>query len=147
LRRLIDAPHAIAVVIDRDWEAYWRQRCANPLDDAETLKIDSEGKIAEIGQPPACLADIQGQYIGLMKFSPEGLATIVDAFDRAIRSGSLDGKAPEKAYMTDLLQAIIKQGHSVWPVFIDGGWVEVDTVHDLRLAVTRERLARIGGSA
>ena len=33
--------------------------------------------------------------------------------------------------MTDLLQLLISSGWNVRPAFIDGGWIEVDTVSDL----------------
>ena len=29
--------------------------------------------------------------------------------------------------MTDLIQALIKKGVIVRPIFIDGGWVEIDS--------------------
>ena len=41
------------------------------------------------------------------------------------------GKPVKKAYMTDLLQAIIDLGYRVDAVPVHGGWVEVDTVEDL----------------
>ncbi len=143
LKSLMKFPRDICVVIDRAWETYWKERFSNPLDDAETLKMDSRGRIVEIGQRPEKREDIQGQYIGLMKFSGEGLAILKQVFDAALRSGSLCGKPPEKAYMTDMLQAIIDDGYDVWPVFADGGWVEIDTAHDLNAPITQHRLRGI----
>jgi choline kinase len=147
LRAVLDSPHAISVAVDQDWESYWRARCTDPLDDAETLKLSPDGRITEIGQPPESLADIQGQYIGLTKFSASGLAILIEVFDRALQGGDLGGKPPQRAFMTDLLQAIIARGHDVHPVFIRGEWVEVDTVGDLELPITRERLTAIRESA
>ena len=37
-------------------------------------------------------------------------------------------------YMTDLLQGMIDLGHPLAAVPIDGGWVEVDSIRDLRVA-------------
>jgi choline kinase len=139
LHALIQSPHDIAVVIDREWETYWCERFTNLMDDAETLKIDQQGKIVEIGQSPKTLDDIEGQYIGLMKFTEKGLSILRAAF----ASGSLGEKTAEKAYMTDILQAIIKAGHDVWPVFIEGDWIEIDTVNDLNLEITKQRLKKI----
>jgi hypothetical protein len=45
--------------------------------------------------------------------------------------------------MTDLLQAVIDGGSEVWPVPIDGSWVEIDSVSDLNLEITRTRLQAI----
>jgi len=142
LEALILSPHDISVVVDLAWAEYWRLRYANPLDDAESLKIDDRGRIVDIGQPPEALEAIQGQYIGLMKFTEAGLKILKYAFDN-MQYGSLQGTPPEKAYMTDILHAIIRAGYDIWPVFIEGGWVEVDTVTDLNLPITRKRLALI----
>ena len=37
--------------------------------------------------------------------------------------------------MTDMLQTLIDEGHDVGPAFIDGGWVEIDTVDDMNLQI------------
>jgi len=147
LKTLMKFPRDICVVVDRAWETYWKERFSNPLDDAETLKMDSRGRIVEIGQRPERQEDIQGQYIGLMKFSVEGLAILKHVFDASLRSGDLCGKPPEKAYMTDMLQAVIDGGYDVWPVFAEGGWVEIDTMHDLNAPITRHRLRGIKDGA
>ena len=39
-----------------------------------------------------------------------------------------------KAYMTDLLMELILRGIGVYAVPVDGGWLEIDTPHDLELA-------------
>lgn len=143
LRALLASTADIAVTIDLDWEQYWRARNENPLDDAETLRMDEAGRIIEIGQRPESLDQTQGQYMGLMKFSPRGLETLRDTFHRACAASALRGKSPEKAYMTDLLQLMIDEGSVVSAVKVYGGWVEVDTVSDLESKVTRERLSGI----
>ena len=84
--------------------------------------------------------------MGLMKFSPRGLDILCDTFHRARAAGTLRGKSPEKAYMTDLLQLMIDEGNALSAVKVQGGWVEVDTVSDLESAVTRERLAGIAAA-
>jgi choline kinase len=146
LRALLASPADIAVTIDLDWEQYWRARNENPLADAETLKLDADGRIMEIGQKPLSLADIEGQYMGLMKFSATGAAALGAAFAKGKAEGSIRGKRPEKAYMTDLLQAMIDSGIRLDSVPVHGGWVEVDTVSDLTADTTRLRLAEIARS-
>ena len=39
----------------------------NPLSDAETLKIDDNGNIFELGKKPNSFDEIEGQYIGIIK--------------------------------------------------------------------------------
>jgi len=143
LKALIKSKADIAVTIDMKWEGYWRERNENPLDDAETLKLRKDGTISEIGQKPSSLEEIEGQYMGLMKFSSEGVRQIKSAFHSALESGKLLGKEVENSYMTDLLQSIVNIGGKVASVQIDEDWVEVDTVEDLHAPITLERVKRI----
>lgn len=143
LRAVMACESDLAVAVDLEWESYWRERHEDPLDDAESLKIDSGGNITEIGQPPESAERIEGQYMGLMKFSRRGVRLIRERYHRALREGYLGGRPAEQAYMTDLLQAVIDDGHPVRAVTTRAPWVEVDTVDDLRSGVTRSRLAAI----
>ncbi len=143
LQALLRSKADIAVTIDLDWEAYWRARNEDPLDDAETLKLAEDGRILEIGQKPKSLAEIEGQYMGLMKFTAQGMQLLIKTFHDAKGAGSLRGKPLEKAYMTDMLQAMIDLGYRLESVPVRGGWVEVDTVSDLLSPVTTERLSQI----
>ncbi len=146
LQAILASKADIATTIDLDWEAYWRARNENPLDDAETLKMRADGGIYEIGNKPSSLTDIEGQYMGLIKLSAKGVETFKKVFQDAKSAGNLQGKPVEKAYMTDLLQAVINAGNDVKAVLVNGGWVEVDTVSDLESAVTRSRLTQIRDS-
>ena len=143
LQELLKSDADIAVAIDLDWEQYWRARNENPLDDAETLKLTTDGQILEIGKKPESLAEIEGQYMGLIKLSGDGTKVLKKVFNDAKTSGGLQGKSVESAYMTDLLQEVIDTGNRVDSVAVHGGWVEVDTVDDYLSDVTKERLTQI----
>ena len=143
LKSLLQSTSDIAVVIDKNWESYWSLRNDNPLDDAETLKLRNDGTISEIGQKPKSLSEIDGQYMGLIKLSSYGVEQLKHIFHSSVKKGSLLGKKIETAYMTDLLQAIIQSGERVTAVPTYSEWVEVDTVKDLKLEVTTERLDKI----
>jgi choline kinase len=146
LQALLKSNADIAVAIDLDWESYWRARNENPLDDAETLKLASDRRILEIGQKPKSLTEIEGQYMGLMKFTAKGVKLLKQTFHDAKLAGALRGKPLEKAYMTDLLQMMIDLNYRLDAVPVHGGWVEVDTVEDLLSQVTRNRLDQIASS-
>ena len=146
LQAILKSEADIAVTIDLEWESYWRARNEDPLDDAETLKLHPDGRIYEIGQKPKSLDEIEGQYMGLIKLSANGVKALKRIFYDAKAAGSLLGKAVEKAYMTDLLQAVINSGYPVHSVPVHGGWVEVDTVSDLHSTVTKNRLLQIESS-
>lgn len=143
LRAVIDSAADISVAIDLDWEEYWGARNEDPLADAESLRLSPDGRILELGQKAHLLSEIEGQYMGLMKFSATGTDTLKRAFHEARRVGSLRGKPVEKSYMTEMLQSLIDDGHRLQSVPVRGGWVEVDTVADLMSATTRQRLFAI----
>jgi choline kinase len=140
LNTLLKSAADIAVTVDLDWETYWRARNENPLDDAETLKLSSDGRILEIGQKPKSLNEIEGQYMGLIKFSAAGIEVLKKVFHKSRNEGNIRGKQIQNAYMTDLLQAIIDSGYRVDSVPVRGGWVEIDTVDDLMNDCTKIRL-------
>lgn len=146
LQALLQSDADIAVTVDLEWESYWRARNEEPLDDAETLKLYPDGRIYEIGQKPQSLDDIEGQYMGLIKLSQQGVIVLKNVFHEAQKTEGLLGKSVEQAYMTDLLQAVINLGYPIQSVPVKGGWVEVDTVSDLLSDVTKVRLSIIEGS-
>lgn len=144
LKKLVNSREDISVVIDKDWRAYWNSRSSNPLGDAESLKLTYDGYISEIGFTPLSLDGIEGQYIGLMKFSSNGINALKHFFHSAIKEGLIfSNRDVKRMYMTDVLQCLIDGKNKVKAVPIYGDWVEVDTVSDLHLDVTATRLRHI----
>lgn len=143
LDRLLSSTADIAVAVDLDWQKYWRLRSADPLSDAETLRLGENGAILEIGQPPKSMDEVEAQYIGLMKFSSRGIEQIRDVFQDAVAAGKLGSRSVETAYMTDLLQTLILGGALVTAVESREPWIEIDTVSDLFLEASIERVRRI----
>jgi len=146
-RSILDALMAskadIAVTIDMNWESYWRARNENPLDDAETLRLRNDLTISEIGQKPKSLEEIEGQYMGLIKLSPKGVAQMKNIFHSASKNNDIFSKSPENAYMTDILQALINLGKPVTAIPVYDSWIEVDTVDDLTSSLTLARCKEI----
>jgi choline kinase len=148
LRQLMAADAPIAVAVDRSWRSYWEERFDDPLSDAETLSIDEQGLITDIGQKPTSLDAVQAQYMGLVTFRGGGVAALSEAY-RAAQAEQAAGRRPfggprdlDHLYMTDLLQGLIAQGERLTAVEVDRGWVEVDSARDLAIA---ERFIRAGG--
>jgi L-glutamine-phosphate cytidylyltransferase len=148
LQAIMKSKADIAVTIDKEWESYWRARNEDPLDDAETLKLDPDGRIIEIGQKPKSLSEIEGQYMGLIKLSSKGVTQLKSVFKKLVENNEeLLNKPIENAYMTDLLQVVINENIPVQSVPVFSGWVEVDTVSDLHSPVTSSRLKKINNSS
>ena len=67
LGQLMKNDNDFVVTVDKNWRELWNLRMENPLEDAETMKINSEGDITELGKKPKSYEEINGQYIGLFK--------------------------------------------------------------------------------
>ena len=131
LSALISSDAAISVIVDRAWLSLWSERMDNPLEDAETLKLDGD-RIIEIGRKPTSYSDIQGQYIGLVKVSAEYVNDFLSTWHAMDKNVKYDGKDFENMYMTSFIQYLIDSGWDIRAAFIDSGWLEVDTVEDLQ---------------
>lgn len=138
LQKLIDSKYEISIIVDLAWKEYWEKRFENPLDDAESLTLH-DGFITNIGQKPLTLEQIQGQYIGLMKFQNNGIELIKKMYHKFKNESNL-GINPlnpklkfEESYLTDFLQALIKNEIKLKAIPIFGGWIEIDSMEDYNL--------------
>ena len=133
LNAIVNDKSKIGVVVDRNWFNYWSERMENPLDDAETLKINDQGNIYEIGKKPISYDEIQGQYVGLIKFKAEIISSITNLYEKLDRNLIYDGKDFNNMYMTTFLQLISENITPLNPVYINNGWIEIDAPSDLLL--------------
>jgi len=124
---LIGAAAPIGIAYDPLWLALWSQRFTDPLSDAETFKRDTDGYLMEIGHRPASVADVEGQYMGLIKMTPRGWAE-VEAVMRGLTQDRLD-----RLDMTSLLSLLLGNGAKVATVAQCGQWGECDSAADLAL--------------
>ena len=139
IKNLIDSRHDISIVIDKNWKDLWSVRFDNPLEDAESLRLDKNELILELGQKVENINDIQGQFIGLMKFQNDGIFNIINFYKKMklIANASINPLNPslpfEKSYMTDFLQGLIKNNYKLNAITINNGWLEIDTLKDYNL--------------
>ncbi|MCP3902664.1 MAG: phosphocholine cytidylyltransferase family protein [Planctomycetes bacterium] len=124
-----DAP--LATTVDLEWLRLWQLRNEDPLADAETLRLDTDGYIVELGKKPSSLEEIQAQYMGLILIRA-AVAPVIAALHRDLDpAGPYDGRDLDNMFMTSFLQHLIDHDHPIRAVPVRGGWFEVDTVEDL----------------
>ena len=139
LKKLIESKDDISIVVDQDWEKYWKIRFNDPLTDAESLKIDDECYITSIGQKAYDISEIQGQYIGLMKFQNNGITQIKEFYEKTKNHSKqnpnpLNPNIPfQQSYMTDFLYGLIKNNLKLKAIMVKNGWLELDSVRDYEL--------------
>jgi choline kinase len=121
----------VGVVVDREWRRLWELRMDDPLADAETLRLDADGYLVELGRRPETPADIEAQYVGLILVRASFAAEWCRRYDELDPRGEYEGRDRDHMFMTAFLQLLIDGGVAVDAVPVDGGWFEVDTVDDL----------------
>ena len=135
LRGMMGEKSDVAVAVDKDWERYWQKRYSRVDFDTESLKLDEDGNICSLGKEDPDPSEIDARYVGLLKFSAAGLGKITRIWDQDYEAyqdkpWKQSGKTIRKAYMTDLLQALIDAGIKVRAVKFSNGWIEFDTNED-----------------
>jgi choline kinase len=128
VRGLAGAAGQLVVSYDRAWRRLWTRRFADPLADAETFRINAAGQLLEIGGKTTRIEDIEGQYMGLLKFTPAAWSAI-----EALLS-TLDGAIRNRLDMTGLLRRLLAGNELRIDTFgTDGQWGEIDNPEDVAL--------------
>ncbi len=140
LCKMINNKDDFSVAVDDNWKVYWQERYGKVDFDTESLSLDAYDNIVELGLESPKLEDIDARYVGLLKFSKLGLQKIVDILNKDYeeyldKPWKQSGKTIRKAYMTDLIQAVIEAGNSVKAVRFNNGWIEFDTNEDYETAI------------
>lgn len=127
VRSLIKKEGDIVITYDVNWHTLWKARFTDPLADAETFQVNNDGILLEIGNKTKSLDKIQGQYMGLLKFTPRGWSHVENYLD------TLSQKQLDRFDMTGMLKGLIAGGIKIHTVAITDPWFEVDSQEDLRL--------------
>jgi len=125
-KKLLATAADIAITYDPRWLDLWRRRFEDPLSDAETFRIGDTGKLLEIGGKATRVEDIQGQYMGLLKFTPLGWRTVRSYLGSLAKWDRLD--------MTSMLAGLLRSGADVIATPIDDQWCEIDSARDLAVS-------------
>ena len=134
LLKLIDSKNEITIVSDKSWRQYWGQRFENPIDDIESFEIRENNLVKSLGKKVKSLDGINGQYIGLIKFSDKGSKFLTKMYyDYEKLNKKINGNHIHQAYMTDILNLLAEKKKLSY-VEIDRGWFEIDTLNDLKVA-------------
>jgi len=134
VRGLANASGALVISYDRAWRRLWTRRFADPLSDAETFRLGAAGELLEIGGKTAKIEDIEGQYMGLLKFTPAAWSAVEALL------ATLDPPTRDRLDMTGLLRRLL--AGKIIPITTfgtDGQWGEIDNPGDVALYQTMIR--------
>jgi choline kinase len=136
VQRLLESEADITLGCDTRWRRRYVDRSQHPETDAEKMMANA-GKVLEISRGISSDA-AYGEFIGVMKLTAAGAARFLDAFDRAEASygGGIfrEGRSFQKAYLIDLLQAMVESGVEMAHADTPGAYMELDTLEDLAAA-------------
>jgi len=141
---LCRCPEPLSTTVDRDWLRLWRVRQEDPLADAETLRLDGQGDIIEIGRKPGSLDEIEAQYMGLILARADAARTLAAIYRGLDPAALYDGRPRQRMFMTSFLQWLVDHGWPVRGVPVSGGWLEVDSVADLSVYESLIEQGRLG---
>ena len=116
----------LSITYDKNWLQLWSNRFVDPLLDAETFQLNFDHTLKEIGNKPTNIQQIEGQYMGLLKFTPEAWLEV-----EKIRAG-LSQIDCDKMHMTGTLQKIIEYKNiPILAIPYNADWGEFDSEGDL----------------
>ena len=123
------------MTIDKNWKSYWKARYGTVDCDLESLSLNKDGSIKELGNPETTISRIDGRYVGITKFSKRGAAILRRLYhlNKKLywdKPWQVSGKPLKRAYMTDMLQEMIARGVRVSAYKTRNGWLEFDTNED-----------------
>tara|TARA_B100001057_G_C22867363_1_gene957148 strand:- start:66 stop:782 length:717 start_codon:yes stop_codon:yes gene_type:complete len=127
IRKLIKDDCEIGIAYDPNWKKLWRERFKDPLSDAETFKLSRSYNVIEIGNKTSKINKIEGQYMGLMKFTTKGWSDL-EKIILGLKKNEL-----KTIQITQLLQKSISYGVNVKAIPNNSEWGEVDSQKDLNL--------------
>lgn len=125
VERLVTGGGDISITYDPSWLKLWSLRFDDPLSDAETFKLNGNSELIEIGGRAQSVEEIEGQFMGLLKFTPKGWSIIENYLN------TLTQEACDKMDMTKLLKGLLSRGESISAIRIEEPWYEVDNEKDL----------------
>lgn len=138
---LLERPGDLVVTYDADHRWLWKSRFGNWLKDSETFVLGPGQRLDAIGGTPTDIEALDGQFMGLMLFTPAGL----DRIDQAFRAAS-EAERPRLDF-TALLARLIAEGVRIETAANLMPWMEIDSAKDLKLAQAMTRPDEIKGTA
>ncbi len=128
VEQLIQCKHDLCLTYDTQWQELWELRAENTSNDifadAESFQ-EQNGILKAIGQRVTQLEDIQGQYMGLLKISPQGIELIKNTVE------NISNEEADKLDMTALLNLLLQKNVEIHTIPVNGAWCECDTKDDI----------------
>jgi len=128
---LVQTDATLAITYAKNWLDLWSKRFEDPLSDAESFKLNEDHSLKEIGQKAQHVDEIEGQYMGLLKITPDSFKEMTHILKL------LPVREKNQLHMTGLLQKILERERiKIMTIPYDKDWGEVDSIEDLKVYET-----------
>lgn len=125
---LLTSVSPLALTSVSNYKQIWESRFRNPFEDLEGF-FQSDGLLREIGSDVREWSEINGQYMGLLKFTSKGWLVFRETFE------DLDSEAKSNVSVTEVLSALVsRQIIDIGVTDYAGKFVEVDFASDYKWA-------------
>tara|TARA_B100000579_G_scaffold437928_1_gene470015 strand:+ start:2118 stop:2846 length:729 start_codon:yes stop_codon:yes gene_type:complete len=126
IKEIMNCNKDISISYDPEWIKLWKKRFNNPLEDAESFRISNK-KIIEIGNKIKKITQVNGQYMGILKITPDGWSKIKNA------TNELSEDSKKRIDMTSILKYLLNKKINIYGVPLKNNWYEVDSISDLQI--------------
>ncbi|MDA1196488.1 MAG: phosphoenolpyruvate mutase [Nanoarchaeota archaeon] len=141
INQLLKSEGDIVIAVKEQWQTRYEKKSPEDLEGAEKA-IFKEGIVEKIGR--SLSKEANGEFIGVAKFSKKAIEQLTATFkEMDIDEKFHDASTLKVAYLSDMIQELIKRGMTVKAIAIQGNWVEIDNLDDLKAAggqITSEKI-------
>tara|TARA_B100000029_G_scaffold512431_1_gene609083 strand:- start:1081 stop:1818 length:738 start_codon:yes stop_codon:yes gene_type:complete len=133
-QKIIQIQCDFGIALDKNWEEKYNGRTEHPISQADLVEVQN-GKIKKIKKN--LLVDNAFEFIGIMKFSSFGWRVLIELCKKLKESHEGNFHSAKKfsdSYITDIIQELIELDYNVKPIFVNGNWLEIDTLQDVEIA-------------
>lgn len=134
---LVQSTESLAITYDPRWYDLWSRRFDDPLGDAESFLMNAEGYLTDIGGKLKSPDEAQGQYMGLLRFTPEVWQYIEQVLE------DMPATSRNRLDMTSLLRQLLTGAVKIKAIAFNGCWGEVDSESDLALYAANMNLDEV----
>ena len=123
IKKLKESKNNFCVAYDPKWLELWSKRFDNPLSDAETFKLNKNNFIKEIGNKTSKINEIQGQYMGIIKFKGGIFEKYLSLFSK---------EEIMKMDVTTFMQKLLFKNIKIKAISYEDKWAEIDSKNDIK---------------
>ena len=139
LDQILNSKSDISIGIDLAWKEKHDDKRNSQFPPLAEIEND---KVVRVSEKKSLMREkLSGEFFGIMKLTTKGSSIFIDILEKIKKHNGQfhDSSSFSMGKIPDIIQEIIESGYTVKPVFVNGKWLEIDTIMDLEKAKTMFR--------